>query len=299
MSAERETATLSDTPTRRVLVVDDEATIAEAVALRLRSEGFAVEVAHDGPTAVSMAASFAPDLVVLDVMLPGFDGHEVCRLIQGERRIPVIMLTARSEEVDMLVGLGVGADDYMTKPFSSRELVARVHAVLRRTESVVARPASAESSAAAMAVPVSPGGDSEVVYRLGTVMLDARARRVEVDGVERHLTATEFDIAEWLLRYPRTVFTRGQLLQEIWGYTETAGERTVDSHIQAVRRKLGQSFIRTVHGVGYGLGSGLVSGLGSGLVSEPGELAAGLGSGLSSEPDGSGESAVWARRKGE
>lgn len=257
MSSERETTTLGDLRPRRVLVVDDEVTIAEAVALRLRSEGFTVAVAHDGPEAVATFESFSPDLVVLDVMLPGFDGHEVCRRIQsdphtyGDQRIPVIMLTARSEEVDVLVGLGIGADDYMTKPFSTRELVARVQAVLRRT----AAAETGRRSFASSAVEEVVGAQSALVFRLGSVVLDAGARRVEVDGNECYLTATEFGIAEWLLRYPRTVFTRGELLRQIWGYSETAGERTVDSHVQAVRRKVGQSFIRTVHGVGYGLGT--------------------------------------------
>src|SRR5690242_10416136 len=119
---------------RRVLVVEDGRTIAEAVAVRLRAEGFAVDLAHDGPTAVAKAQAIRPDLVVLDVMLPGFDGLEVCRRIQAQRPVPVLMLTARDDETDMLVGLGVGADDYMTKPFSMRELAARVHVLLRRVE---------------------------------------------------------------------------------------------------------------------------------------------------------------------
>src|SRR5436190_20163492 len=119
---------------RRVLVVEDERTIAEAVAVRLRAEGFAVDLAHDGPTAVAKAYAIRPDLVVLDVMLPGFDGLEVCRRIQAQRPVPVLMLTARDDETDLLVGLAVGADDYLTKPFSVRELAARVHALLRRVE---------------------------------------------------------------------------------------------------------------------------------------------------------------------
>ena len=230
---------------RRVLVVDDEVTIAEAIAIRLRSESFEVAMAHDGPSAVAIFESFAPDLVVLDVMLPGFDGHEVCRRIQAVRRVPVVMLTARSEETDVLIGLGVGADDYMTKPFSPRELVARIQAVLRRSVETVASTISEHSNSTSAAQRLT----------FGNVTIEEDSRSVVVNGNEEHLTATEFDIAVWMLRHPRSVFTRGQLLQSVWGYTDTSGERTVDSHIQALRRKLGPAFVRTVHGVGYGLGT--------------------------------------------
>lgn len=226
---------------RKVLVVDDEATIAEAVAARLQSEGFVVVMAHDGPTAVQVCHVERPDLVVLDVMLPGFDGHEVCRQIQRDRRVPVIMLTARTDETDVLVGLGVGADDYISKPFSPRELVARVHAVLRRVNEALPEEAAATVTVGAL--------------RFGSVVVDVDARLVSVAGEIEHLTATEFDIIVHLLRNPKQVFTRGQLLQAIWGYTDTSGERTVDSHIQALRRKLGSAIVRTVHGVGYGLGT--------------------------------------------
>ena len=163
----------SDTPVRRVLVVDDEPSIAASIAARLRAEGFRVDVAHDGPGAVDSAAAEPPDLVVLDVMLPGFDGLEVCRRIQADRPVPVLMLTARDDETDMLVGLGVGADDYMTKPFSPRELAARVHALLRRVDR------SAQSSSAAPA-PV----------RLGELEIDHAARRVSRAGAPAHLTPT-------------------------------------------------------------------------------------------------------------
>lgn len=226
---------------RKVLVVDDEATIADAVAARLSSEGFDVVLAYDGPTAVKVCHDVRPDLVVLDVMLPGFDGHEVCRQIQKERRVPVIMLTARTDETDVLVGLGVGADDYISKPFSPRELVARVRAVLRRVSDIATADASPTATIGAL--------------HFGPVVVDVDARLVSVAGEIQHLTATEFDIIVHLLRNPKQVFTRGQLLQAIWGYTDTSGERTVDSHIQALRRKLGSAIVRTVHGVGYGLGT--------------------------------------------
>jgi DNA-binding response OmpR family regulator len=250
----------STSSTRRtVMVVDDEVTIAEAVAVRLRSEGFDVVVAHDGPAAVALCREAVPDLVVLDVMLPGYDGYEVCRRIQQDRRVPVIMLTARTDETDVLVGLGVGADDYIVKPFSPRELVARVQAVLRRTgasndglggSETPTTSGSQSASGALGAVGATVGA-----LRFGAIQFDVAARLVTNNGEEQHLTATEFDIAVHLLEHPKQVFTRGQLLQAIWGYTDTSGERTVDSHIQAVRRKLGATFVRTVHGVGYGLGT--------------------------------------------
>ncbi len=217
---------------KRVLVVEDEQTIAESVAARLRAEGFAVEVAADGPSGVAAARANPPDLIVLDVMLPGFDGLEVCRRVQAERPVPVLMLTARDDETDMLVGLAVGADDYLTKPFSIRELAARVHALLRRVE-------RAASTAAPLVV-----GDLEV---------DPVQRRVRRAGVEAHLTPIEFDLLAYMAARPRAVQPRERLLAEIWNWSDAAGSRTVDSHIKALRRKLGADLIRTVHGVGYAL----------------------------------------------
>ncbi|SDC11540.1 response regulator transcription factor [Actinokineospora iranica] len=220
---------------RRVLVVEDERTIAESVAARLRAEGFEVDLACDGPGGVAAAERTRPDLVVLDIMLPGFDGLEVCRRVQAARPVPVLMLTARDDETDLLVGLGVGADDYMTKPFSPRELVARVHALLRRVE----RAAQADAGAAAIVV-----GDLEV---------DPVERRVRRGGVEAHLTPIEFDLLAHLAARPRAVQPRERLLAEIWGWGDAAGTRTVDSHVKSLRRKLGADLIRTVHGVGYAL----------------------------------------------
>ncbi|WP_026425517.1 response regulator transcription factor [Actinokineospora inagensis] len=220
---------------RRVLVVEDEHTIAESIAARLRAEGFDVDLAHDGPGGVDAAARVRPDLLVLDVMLPGFDGLEVCRRVQAQRPVPVLMLTARDDETDLLVGLGVGADDYMTKPFSPRELVARVHALLRRVE----RAAAAEPDTGPTVV-----GDLEV---------DTVQRRVRRAGVEAHLTPIEFDLLAYLAARPRAVQPRERLLAEIWGWGDAGGTRTVDSHVKALRRKLGADLIRTVHGVGYAL----------------------------------------------
>jgi DNA-binding response OmpR family regulator len=215
--------------------VEDEPTIAESVAARLRSEGYTVDLAADGLAAVEAAARDEPDLIVLDVMLPGIDGLEVCRRVQAARPVPVLMLTARDDETDMLVGLGVGADDYLTKPFSMRELTARVRVLLRRIERYGGSHAAPD------------------VVELGAVTIDRAARRVRRDGEEVHLTATEFDLLSCFAGHPAAVLTREQLLSQVWGWSDASGTRTVDSHVKALRRKLGADLIRTVHGVGYAL----------------------------------------------
>jgi DNA-binding response OmpR family regulator len=215
-----------------ICVIEDEQVIANAVAARLRTEGFEVETAADGNEGVALCERVRPDLVVLDLMLPGLDGLEVCRRVQRDRPVPVLMLTARGEEADVLVGLGVGADDYMTKPFSPRELVARVKALLRRVER---RPAPGES------------------VRTGALELDPAARKVTIDGEPVHLTPTEFDLLRVLATRPGAVLTREQLLAEVWGWRDGSGQRTVDSHIRGLRRKLGSQHVRTVHGIGYAL----------------------------------------------
>jgi DNA-binding response OmpR family regulator len=227
-----------ETTERRVLVVEDERAIADAVAARLRAEGFLVQVVGDGPSAVETARNTHPDVIVLDVMLPGFDGLEVCRRIQAERPVPILMLTARGDETDLLVGLAVGADDYMAKPFSMRELAARVHALLRRADK-------------AATVTTAPRPDSTI--RLGDLEINQAERRVLRGGVEAHLTPTEFDLLVHLAGRPRTVLPRERLLAEVWGWADASGTRTVDSHIKGLRRKLGADLIRTVHGVGYAL----------------------------------------------
>jgi len=216
------------------VVVEDEVAIAEAIAVRLRSEGFVVDLAHDGPSGVELCERLQPDLVVLDVMLPGLDGFEVCRRIQQHRHVPVLMLTALDQETDLIVGLRVGADDYMTKPFSTRELVARIRAILRRTE---ARPA-----------------DDRPVLRVGEVEVDPRTRVVLLAGSPVHLTPTEFDLLTRLAEASGEVLSREQLLAQVWGYRDGSGARTVDSHVRSIRRKLGDDVIRTVHAVGYAIG---------------------------------------------
>jgi DNA-binding response OmpR family regulator len=229
---------------RTVLVVEDERTINDALAERLRVEGYHVVQAFDGPGAVELASSSDADVVLLDVMLPGYDGHEVCRRIQAERPVPVLMLTARDDEADVLVGLGVGADDYLTKPFRMREVVARVAALLRRVE-----------RAEALAADPVPGP-----LVVGDLRVDPATRRTSVDGVEVHLTPTEFDLLACLAARPGQVLTREHLLARVWGWADGGvsggGTRTVDSHVKALRAKLGGGRIRTAHGVGYALEEG-------------------------------------------
>ena len=232
----------------RILVVEDEPIINQAVADRLVAEGFEVAQEYAGPAAVATATAWDPDALVLDVMLPGFDGHEVCRRVQAARPVPVLMLTARDDETDVLVGLGVGADDYLTKPFSMRELVARLKALLRRVE-------RANELAAAVG-PVGssgPAGADAGVLDLGPLRIDPARREVAVGGRPVHLTRTEFDLLLRLAGAPGAVLTRERLLAEVWDWPAASGTRTVDSHVRSLRSKVGADLIRTVHGVGYAL----------------------------------------------
>ena len=221
-----------------ILVVDDEEAIAEAVRKRLESEGFRVVVAGDGPEAIRLHAEHHPDLVVLDLMLPGMDGLEVCKAIQRDQWTPVLMLTARTEEADKVAGFAVGADDYLTKPFSLRELAVRVKAILRRMDRI------------------GGAAEPEAAIELDGMTLDPARRRVHVDGEEIGLTPLEFEILHVLAREPGVVLSRDQLMDRVWGYRDYAGGRVVDSHVARIRRKLREDgneprFIRTVHGVGY------------------------------------------------
>lgn len=218
-----------------VLVVEDEPVIRQAVVDRLRAEGFVVHEAADGPSAVEAFTANDPDAVLLDIMLPGFDGLEVCRRIQALRPVPVLMLTARDDETDLLVGLGVGADDYVTKPFSMREVVARLRALLRRVE-------RAEQLARTT-------GRMD----LAGLVVDPSTRRVSVDGAEVHLTPLEFDLLCALAAEPGAVRSREVLMREVWGWGDASGTRTLDSHVKALRAKIGADRVRTVHGVGYAL----------------------------------------------
>lgn len=227
----------------RVLVVEDEFELAKVVASYFEREGYLVETAADGPTAVEKARLSRPDLIVLDLMLPGFDGIEVCRQVRTFSDAYILMLTARDEEVDKIVGFAVGADDYLVKPFSPRELIARSKAILRRPRT--------EATGTA-------GPDSSACLHYGNLTLDPGSRIVSVGGKVIELTRTEFDLLEILVESPKNIFTRRQLLELVWG-GEWFGEiHVVDVHVGHVRKKLIESgmpktVIRTVRGVGYGM----------------------------------------------
>jgi DNA-binding response OmpR family regulator len=223
-----------------VLVVDDDPTVAEVVAGYLARAGFAVDRAADGPTAVARSAARRPDLVVLDLMLPGMDGLEVCRRIRAEGPLPVIMLTARGDEEDRVLGLEIGADDYVTKPFSPRELVLRVESVLRR------------AGAAEGTRRTAPGQEW---LRAGALALDPAARRAVRDGAELALTIREFDLLEFFLRHPGRVVGRQELMRRVWGW-EFGDLSTVTVHVRRLREKIEDDparprLISTVWGVGY------------------------------------------------
>ena len=224
-----------------VLVVDDEIPLTGVVGSYLEREGFQMAVAHTGPDAVDRARALSPDLIILDVMLPGFDGLEVCRRVRQFSDAYIIMLTAKDEEMDKVLGLSMGADDYLVKPFSPRELIARVRAMLRR-------PRTSEDAAT-------------VSHQVAGIILEPQARHLTVDGTPVELTRTEFDLLAALMEHPKAVLTRRQLIDAVWGPGWYGDEHVVDVHIGHLRRKLGDDaaeprFIRTVRGVGYGLGQG-------------------------------------------
>lgn len=226
-----------------VLVVDDEAALTRVVASYLTREGFDTCFAHDGPTAVEVARSRRPDLIILDVMLPGFDGFEACRRIRTFSDAYILMLTARGEETDAVIGLSVGADDYVVKPFGPRELVARAKALLRRPRSDSVAPAE-------------PDSDEALVVR--DLVVDPVSRRVHVAGREVALTRTEFEILLVLASRPKAAFTRRQLIEAVWGEDWIGGDQIVDVHIGHIRGKLGDDageprYVRTIRGIGYGM----------------------------------------------
>jgi DNA-binding response OmpR family regulator len=219
--------------TQSVLVVEDEASIASFVSLYLKNAGYDVRTATNGAEALTSVQSQQPSLIVLDLMLPDIDGIEICRRIRQKSEVPILMLTARDEDVDKIIGLEVGADDYMTKPFNPRELVARVRAILRR------------------AAPDHAKRESAVIQH-GDLVVDAGRREARVGEQEIQLAPKEFDLLWELLDHRGLVLTRDQLLERVWGYTFAGDTRTVDVHVRQLRRKLGDaSPIVTVWGVGY------------------------------------------------
>ncbi len=215
-----------------ILVIEDEPAIAEVIRLNLAKAGYGVRVERDGEAGLATVRAEHPAAIILDVGLPGMDGIELCRHLRAEQDwTPVLFVTARDDEVDRIVGLELGADDYITKPFSPRELVARVTSVLRRTRGIP---------------------ETAPLLTVGAVTLDPGERRVSCAETDVALTATEFDLLAFLMRRPGRVFSREQLLSEVWGYASVAGTRTVDVHIAQLRAKLGPgSPIRTVRGFGY------------------------------------------------
>ena len=220
---------------RRILIVEDDPKTAASVDMYLRHDGFRTDVARSGPEAIARARDGKPDLIVLDLMLPGLGGLDVCRALRAESTVPIIMLSARSTEDDKLLGLDLGADDYVTKPFSPRELVARVRAVLRRGENATV--------------------ESEVV-RAADVTLDVPRRKTRVGTRSVELTSSEFQLLATLMRQPGRVFTRSQLLDTIRGEEGDSFERAVDAHVKNLRRKIERDprkpkYLQTVYGVGY------------------------------------------------
>jgi len=222
---------------QRILVVDDEPAIVNTVQAYLEKEGYTVHTALDGRAALKAARVFRPDLIVLDIMLPGMDGIEVLRRLRQESDVYVLMLTARADETDKVVGLTMGADDYLTKPFSPREMVARVKAILRRGRGAV-------------------GGFSEAALTFRRLRIEPDARRVWKDGQPVELTSVEFELLHALARHRGRVLSREQLIEQVWGYDYYGEERVVDVHIGNIRRKLeddptNPTLIVTVRGVGY------------------------------------------------
>ncbi len=220
----------------KILIIEDEPAIVELVQLYLEKEGYETLTANDGIEGLVMVKRAQPDLVILDLMLPELDGWEVCKRLRSDTDIPIIMLTARSDDVDKIVGLELGADDYVAKPFNPRELVARVRAVLRR----------------AQRQPAEPMGD---VIKLGDVEMRLSSREVFVNGALMSMRNKEFDLLHAFMAHPGMVFTREQLLSQVWGYDYLGSTRTVDVHVAQLRQKLqdSQLSIETVWGVGYKL----------------------------------------------
>lgn len=217
-----------------ILVVDDEPKIVRLARDYLEKNGFRVVTAADGPSALAMARREHPDLIVLDLLLPGMDGREVCRILRRESAVPVIMLTALAEESDQIVGLEIGADDYIVKPFSPRALVARVRALLRRAQGEIQAPA---------------------VIRAGALEVDTAGHNASLDGKALQLTPSEFDLLALLARHPGQTLTRQQLMDDLYGGAASGVDRSIDSHIKNLRRKLesasGKRYVETVYGVGY------------------------------------------------
>jgi len=223
----------------RILVVEDEETLAEAISFLLSKEGFEVEMAEDGPAAIAAFEKNGADLILLDLMLPGLSGTEVCRQIRAKSSVPIIMLTAKDSEIDKVVGLEIGADDYVTKPYSSRELIARIRAVLRRGET-------------------GDAANADGVLSVGPIRLDSDRHVISVNGEQVALPLKEFELLEFLMRNSGRVLTRMQLIDRVWGSDYVGDTKTLDVHIKRLRAKIEKDpanpeLIQTVRGMGYKL----------------------------------------------
>ena len=233
---------------QKVLVVEDERTLQDTLAYNLRSQGYNVVTAGDGYEALDVAREETPDLILLDIMLPGIDGFEVCRILRKEMNVPILMLTAKDEEVDKVVGLEVGADDYMTKPFSMREMVARVKALLRRVRLI------REEVVAASGQPATVEIDEPMQF--GNLELDLARREVRLDGEAVRLKPKEYDLLVFLARNRGIALSRDLILDRVWGWEHAGSSRTVDVHIRWLREKIeadpsNAQRIITVRGIGY------------------------------------------------
>ena len=230
----------------KILIVDDDKNLLEVIKYNLVNEGYSVVLADDGTQAVEMARQEKPDLILLDIMLPGIDGFEVCRILRNEMSVPILMLSAKIDEIDKVVGLELGADDYITKPFSVRELVARVKASLRRGQ-----------SAKQPTFPNTPEENkSHLVLKGHNIVVDTVRHQVSLKGAPLNLTPKEFELLSFLMRYKGQVFSREQLMEKVWGYTFEGSKRTVDVHMRWLRQKIEDNsetpkFLVTVIGFGY------------------------------------------------
>lgn len=258
---------ISDGPTTvrpTILVVDDEPSVLEAIAYTLRKEGYWVEVASSGTEAIQTARRQKPDAIVLDVMLPGADGLQVCRTLRSESTVPILLLSAKGEEIDRVVGLEMGADDYLGKPFAMRELLARIRAMLRRAEmmrpdlapsSATPAPVALRSAASGVSPEAHDTGEAVVV---GDLTIDRARRQATIGGTTLSLRPKEFDLLYFLAKHPGIVHSREALLHRVWGYDFPIGTRTVDVHVRWLRQKIeddpaNPTRIETVRGVGYRL----------------------------------------------
>ena len=229
----------------KILVVEDEVSLQETLSYNLRKQGYEVETVGDGPSALEAARRLKPELILLDIMLPGMDGFEVCRILRNEMSTPVLMLTARDDEIDRVVGLEVGADDYLTKPFSMRELIARVKAMLRRVRIIREELSSTQIE-----------GADRLIYEFGNLIIDVGRREIRIESKVINLKPKEYELLFHLAKHKNQVLSRDQILEKVWGWDYVGDSRTVDVHVRWLREKIEKDpakpeRIITVRGAGY------------------------------------------------